>query len=121
MGARDLYIAMYLMLIGRKTRKPLARFYTGGKSLISMPLIWMAAGCSRAGTFQAWGRRGPEITSVNMGTLSLDNLQPALALHFDDPKSGRTRCVFVTSSLAAVARDPRQQFLSHVKGPAKTS
>lgn len=102
MGARDLYIAdVFDVDRDGKTRKPFGRvFYTGGKSLIFYAFdLDRQPGRREAGTFQAWGRRGPgDKHPFNMGTLSLDNAaNRRWALHFDDPKVlAELDAVFVT-------------------------
>jgi hypothetical protein len=102
MGARDLYIAdVFDVDRDGKMRKPFGRvFYTGGKSLIFYAFdLDRQPGTREAGTFQAWGRRGPgDKHPFNMGVLSLDNAaNRRWALHFDDPEVlAKLDAVFVT-------------------------
>lgn len=77
MGARDLYIAEVYDVGDRgETKKPYGRvFYTRGKSLIFYAYdLDQQAELKRTGTFQAWGRRGPDRQqAVNLGIFYEDN------------------------------------------------
>jgi len=77
MGARELYIAEVLD-IGRngETKKPVGRvFFTKGRSLIFYAYdLDQQPGLRNASTFQAWGRRGPDLgQSTNLGIFYMDS------------------------------------------------
>jgi len=102
MGARDLYIAeVYDVERDGSTRKPFGRvFYTKGKSLVFYAYdLDQQPGIHEATTFQAWGRRGPDIgQAVNLGIFYQDNAsKKRWVLKFDDPKAlEQIDAVFVT-------------------------
>lgn len=102
MGARELYIAEVLD-VGRngETKKPVGRvFYTKGRSLIFYAYdLDQQPGLRNASIFQAWGRRGPDLTqSMNLGIFYVDSAaHKRWVLKFDDPKSlEQIDAVFVT-------------------------
>ena len=102
MGARELYIAEVLD-VGRdgETKKPVGRvFYTKGKSLIFYAYdLDQQPGLRNASTFQAWGRRGPDLAqSTNLGIFYVDNAaHKRWVLKFSDAKSlEQIDAVFVT-------------------------
>jgi len=102
MGARELYIAEVLD-VGRngETKKPVGRvFYTKGKSLIFYAYdLDQQPGLRNASTFQAWGRRGPDLAqSTNLGIFYVDNAaHKRWVLKFNDAKSlEHIDAVFVT-------------------------
>lgn len=77
MGARELYIAEVLD-VGRngETKKPVGRvFFTKGRSLIFYAYdLDQEPGLRNASTFQAWGRRGPDLgQSTNLGIFYIDS------------------------------------------------
>jgi hypothetical protein len=77
MGARDLYIAE-VFDVGRdgQTKKPFGRvFYTKGKSLVFYAYdLDQQPGLHDASTFQAWGRRGPDLAqAANLGIFYADS------------------------------------------------
>lgn len=102
MGARDLYIAEIYDVAGTgETKKPYGRiFYTRGKSLIFYAYdLDQQAELKKAGTFQAWGRRGPDRQlAVNLGVFYEDNAtRKRWILKCDDPKTlAQIDAVFVT-------------------------
>jgi len=102
MGARDLYIADVQDVAGNgETKKPVGRvFYTHGKSLIFYAYdLDQQPGLRNASTFQAWGRRGPELSqSVSMGVFYVDSAAHKRGvLKFNDAKSlAQFDGVFVT-------------------------
>lgn len=102
MGARDLYIAeVYDVARNGQTQKPYGRvFYTKGKSLIFYAYdLNQATGVKNASTFQAWGQRGPDMsTALNMGVFYEDSVsKKRWVLKFDDPKMlEQIDAVFVT-------------------------
>ena len=112
-GARDLYMAEVID-VGRdgQTKKPFGRvFYTKGKSLIFYAYdLDQQPGLREARTFQAWGRRGPDLTqATNLGIFYLDNNTPhkRWILKFDDPKSlAQIDAVFVTVEPKGGSRKP---------------
>jgi myosin heavy subunit len=112
MGARDLYIADVFDIDREgKTQKAFGRvFYTGGKSLIFYAFdLDHQPGVREAGTFQAWGRRGPEDKHpLSMGVLSMDNAaNRRWVLRFDDPKVlNQIDAVFVTMEPKGGGRKP---------------
>ena len=112
MGARDLYIAE-VFDVGRdgQTKKPFGRvFYTKGKSLIFYAYdLDQQPGLREASTFQAWGRRGPDLTqSTNLGIFYVDNTShKRWVLKFNDPKSlEQIDAVFVTVEPKGGSRKP---------------
>jgi hypothetical protein len=112
MGARDLYIAE-VFDVGRdgETKKPFGRvFYTKGKSLIFYAYdLDRQPGLREASTFQAWGRRGPDVAqAMNLGIFYIDNTtHKRWVLKFDDPKSlDQIDAVFVTVEPKGGSRKP---------------
>jgi hypothetical protein len=112
MGARDLYIAE-VFDVGRdgETKKPFGRvFYTKGKSLIFYAYdLDQQPGLREASTFQAWGRRGPDVTqAMDLGIFYADNTtHKRWVLKFDDPKSlDQIDAVFVTVEPKGGSRKP---------------
>jgi hypothetical protein len=101
-GARDLYIAEIYDVAGTgETKKPYGRvFYTRGKSLIFYAYdLDQQTEVKRASTFQAWGRRGPDIQrAVNLGVFYEDNsTRKRWILKCDDPRTlAQIDAVFVT-------------------------
>lgn len=102
MGARDLYIAE-VYDVGRdgKTQKPFGRvFYTKGKSLVFYAYdLDQPDRIKDAGTFQAWGRRGPDQgQALNLGIFYQDNTaKKRWVVKFDNPKQlAEIDAVFVT-------------------------
>jgi hypothetical protein len=102
MGARDLYMTEIYDVAGTgETRKPYGRlFYTRGKSLIFYAYdLDEHTGLKRAATFQAWGRRGPDVQhAVNLGIFYEDNeTKKRWILKCNDPKTlAQIDGVFVT-------------------------
>jgi len=101
MGARDLYIAEVYDVGDGGTKKPYGRvFYTRGKRLIFYAYdLDQQAEFKRAGTFQAWGRRGPDRQeAVNLGIFYEDNAsRKRWVMKCDDPKTlAQIDGVFVT-------------------------
>ena len=102
MGARDLYIAeVYDVARDGATQKPYGRlFYTKGRSLIFYAYdLNQEVGLKNAGTFQAWGRRGPDKEqTLNLGIFYEDNAaKKRWVLKFNDPKAlEQIDAVFVT-------------------------
>jgi hypothetical protein len=102
MGARDLYIAEIYDVAGTgETKKPYGRvFYTRGKSLIFYAYdLDQQTELKRAGTFQAWGRRGPDRQqAINLGLFYEDSAtKKRWILKCDDPKMlAQIDAVFVT-------------------------
>jgi hypothetical protein len=112
MGARDLYIAE-VFDVGRdgETKKPFGRvFYTKGKSLIFYAYdLDQQPSLREASTFQAWGRRGPDVAqAMNLGIFYVDNTtHKRWVLKFDDPKSlDQIDAVFVTVEPKGGSRKP---------------
>jgi hypothetical protein len=112
MGARDLYIAEVID-VGRDgdTKKPFGRvFYTKGKSLIFYAYdLDQQPGIREASTFQAWGRRGPDMAhAMNLGVFYVDNTtHKRWVLKFDEPKSlDQIDAVFVTVEPKGGSRQP---------------
>jgi hypothetical protein len=112
MGARDLYMAEVID-VGRngETKKPFGRvFYTKGKSLIFYAYdLDQQPSLRQASTFQAWGRRGPDMTqAMNLGIFYVDNAtHKRWVLKFDDPKSlDQIDAVFVTVEPKGGSRKP---------------
>jgi hypothetical protein len=102
MGARDIYIAeVHDVARDGQTQIPFGRvFYTKGKSLIfyAYDLDWQTE-LKHPGTFQAWGRRGPDREqAVNLGVFYEDNAaKKRWILKCDDPKTlAQIDAVFVT-------------------------
>jgi hypothetical protein len=101
-GARDLYIAEIYDVAGTgETKKPYGRiFYTRGKSLIFYAYdLDEQTEVKRAGTFQAWGRRGPDLQrAINLGLFYEDNAtRKRWILKCDDPRTlAQIDAVFVT-------------------------
>lgn len=102
MGARDLYMTEIYDVAGTgETRKPYGRlFYTRGKSLIFYAYdLDEQTGLKRAATFQAWGRRGPDVEhAINLGVFYEDNeTKKRWILKCNDPKTlAQIDGVFVT-------------------------
>jgi len=102
MGARELYVAEVLDVAGNgKTKKPFGRaFYTKGKSLIFYAYdLDQQPGLRAASTFQAWGRRGPELSqAVSLGIFYADNAaHKRWVLKFNDATSlAQIDAAFVT-------------------------
>lgn len=102
MGARDLYMTEIYDVAGTgETRKPYGRlFYTRGKSLIFYAYdLDEQTGLRRAATFQAWGRRGPDVQrAINLGVFYEDNeTKKRWILKCNDPKTlAQIDGVFVT-------------------------
>jgi hypothetical protein len=112
MGARDLYMAEVID-VGRngETKKPFGRvFYTKGKSLIFYAYdLDQQPGLREASTFQAWGRRGPDVAqAMSLGLFYVDNTtHKRWILKFDDPKSiDQIDAVFVTVEPKGGSRKP---------------
>jgi hypothetical protein len=111
MGARDLYIAE-VFDVGRdgETKKPFGRvFYTKGKSLIFYAYDLDQQPLHDASTFQAWGRRGPDLAqAANLGIFYVDNMaHKRWVLKFNDPKSlEQIDAVFVTVEPKGGSRKP---------------
>lgn len=101
-GARDLYIAeIHDVADTGETKKPYGRiFYTRGKSLIFYAYdLDQQIEVKRASTFQAWGRRGPDLQrALNLGIFYEDNgARKRWILKCDDPKTlAQIDAVFVT-------------------------
>ena len=113
MGARDLYIVDVSDVGGDgKTKKPFGRvFYTKGKSLIfyAYDLDQQPGLHEASSTFQAWGRRGPDVTqAMNLGIFYVDAANhKRWVLKFDDPKSlAQIDGVFVTVEPKGGSRKP---------------
>ena len=102
MGARDLYMTEIYDVAGTgETRKPYGRlFYTRGKSLIFYAYdLDEQTGLKRAATYQAWGRRGPDVQhAINLGVFYEDNVtKKRWILKCNDPKTlAQIDGVFVT-------------------------
>jgi len=102
MGARELYIAeVHDVARDGQTQIPFGRvFYTKGKSLIFYAYdLDRQTELRRAGTFQAWGKRGPDREqAVNLGVFYEDNAaKKRWILKCDDPKAlAQIDGVFVT-------------------------
>jgi hypothetical protein len=112
MGARDLYIAE-VMDVGRdgETKKPFGRvFYTKGKSLIFYAYdLDQQPNLREASTFQAWGRRGPDLSqATDLGIFYADNsAHKRWVLKFNDVKSlEQIDAVFVTVEPKGGSRKP---------------
>lgn len=91
MGARDLYMADVHDVSGKGTDKTYGRvFYTKGKRLIFYAFDLDAQpGVQNAGTFQAWGRKGPDKQQArSLGIFYEDNVtKKRWVLKADDPKT----------------------------------
>jgi hypothetical protein len=91
MGARDLYIAEVHDVSRTGTDKTYGRvFYTKGKSLIFYAYdLDTQPGLRNAGSFQAWGRRGPnKQQALNLGIFYEDNAsKKRWVLKAEDPKT----------------------------------
>ena len=102
MGARDLYIAeVHDVARDGHTQIPYGRvFYTKGKSLIFYAYdLDRQAQLKQAGTFQAWGRRGPDrAQALSLGVFYVDSAaKKRWILKCDDPKAlAQIDAVFVT-------------------------
>ena len=102
MGARDLYIAeVHDVARDGHTQIPYGRvFYTKGKSLIFYAYdLDRQTELKRAGSFQAWGRRGPDREqAVNLGVFYEDSAaKKRWILKCDNPKTlAQIDAVFVT-------------------------
>jgi hypothetical protein len=101
MGARHLYMAeVYDTDENGATRKPYGRvFYTKEKSLIFYAYDLDQQDSRRGGTFQAWGRRGPDFKqAVSLGIFYEDNSsKKRWVLKSEDPKTlAQIDAVFVT-------------------------
>jgi hypothetical protein len=90
-GARDLYVAEVYDVSRRGTDKTYGRvFYTKGKSLIFYAYdLDTQPGLRNAGSFQAWGRRGPnKQQALNLGIFYEDNAsKKRWVLKAEDPKT----------------------------------
>jgi anti-sigma factor RsiW len=117
MGARDLYMTEIYDVTGTgETRKPYGRlFYTRGKSLIFYAYdLDEQTGLKRAATFQAWGRRGPDVESaINLGIFYEDNeTKKRWILKCNDPKTlAQIDGVFVTVEPKGGSRKPTSKRL----------
>lgn len=101
MGARELYMADVHDVSGKGTAKTYGRvFYTKGKSLIFYAFDLDAQpGIQNAGSFQAWGRKGPDRDQAHsLGIFYEDNVsKKRWVLKADDPKTlADIDAVFVT-------------------------
>jgi hypothetical protein len=102
MGARDLYIAeVYDVERNGDTNKPYGRvFYTRGKSLVFYAYdLDQQTALREAGTFQAWGRRGPDNQkALSLGVLYEDSVaKKRWVVRSNDPKTLKEiDAVFVT-------------------------
>jgi hypothetical protein len=101
MGARELYMADVHDVSGKGTAKTYGRvFYTKGRSLIFYAFDLDAQpGIQNAGSFQAWGRKGPDRDQArSLGIFYEDNVsKKRWVLKADDPKTlGDIDAVFVT-------------------------
>jgi hypothetical protein len=102
MGARELYIAeVHDVARDGQTQIPYGRvFYTKGKSLIFYAYdLDRQTELKRAGTFQAWGKRGPDREqAVNLGVFYEDSAaKKRWILKWDDPHTlAQIDAVFVT-------------------------
>jgi len=118
MGARELYVAEVSDVAGNgKTKKPFGRvFYTKGKSLIFYAYdLDQQPGLRDASTFQAWGRRGPELSqAVSLGIFYADNTaHKRWVLKFSDTTSlAQIDAAFVTVEPKGGSQKPTgKQFL----------
>jgi hypothetical protein len=111
-GSRNLYIAeVYDVDKSGNTRRPFGRvFYTKGRSLVFYAYdLDQQADPGNSGTFQAWGRRGPDQDrAVNLGVLYVDNAQKKRwVLRADSPKTlADIDAVFVTAEPAGGSSHP---------------
>lgn len=126
MGARDLYIAeVYDVARTGVTQKPYGRvFYTKGKSLIFYAYDLDQAGLKNAGTFQAWGRRGPDRQqALSLGMFYIDSAaKKRWVLKFDDPKTlAQIDAVFVTVQSAVLSPPHSPRHFSHLPNRATTN
>jgi hypothetical protein len=101
MGSRDLYVAEVYDVAGDgQTKKPYGRmFFTKGKSLIFYAYDLDQQAGAKEGTFQAWGRRGPDRQQAfNLGVFYEDGAsQERWVLRSDDAKMlAQIDAVFVT-------------------------
>jgi hypothetical protein len=101
MGARELYMADVHDVSGKGTAKTYGRvFYTKGKSLIFYAFDLDAQpGIQNAGSFQAWGRKGPDKDQArSLGIFYEDNVsKKRWVLKADDPETlADIDAVFVT-------------------------
>jgi hypothetical protein len=112
MGARDLYVAeVYDVARTGATQKPYGRvFYTKGKSLIFYAYdLDQQTVAKNAGTFQVWGRRGPDREQAfPLGIFYEDNAsKKRWVLKLDDPKLlAQIDAVFVTIEPNGGSRKP---------------
>jgi len=112
MGARDLYVAeVYDVARTGATQKPYGRvFYTKGKSLIFYAYdLDQQTVAKNAGTFQVWGRRGPDREQAfPLGIFYEDNAsKKRWVLKLDDPKLlAQIDAVFVTVEPNGGSRKP---------------
>jgi len=117
MGARDIYIAeVHDVARDGQTQIPFGRvFYTKGKSLIFYAYdLDRQTALKRAGTFQAWGRRGPDREqAVNLGVFYEDNAaKKRWILKCDDPKTlAQIDAVFVTVEPNGTSHKPSSKSL----------
>jgi hypothetical protein len=117
MGARDLYMTeIYDVAATGETRKPYGRlFYTRGKSLIFYAYdLDEQTGLKKAATFQAWGRRGPDVEhAINLGVFYEDNeSKKRWILKCSDPKTlAQIDGVFVTVEPKGGSRKPTSKRL----------
>src|SRR5579863_581054 len=117
MGARDLYMTEIYDVAGTgETRKPYGRlFYTRGKSLIFYAYdLDEQTALKKAATFQAWGRRGPDVEhAINLGVFYEDNeTKKRWILKCNDPKTlAQIDGVFVTVEPKGGSRKPTSKRL----------
>jgi len=117
MGARDLYMTEIYDVAGTgETRTPYGRlFYTRGKSLIFYAYdLDEQTGLKKASTFQAWGRRGPDVErAINLGVFYEDNrTKKRWILKCNDPKTlAQIDGVFVTVEPKGGSRKPTSKRL----------
>jgi len=117
MGARDLYMTEIYDVAGTgETRTPYGRlFYTRGKSLIFYAYdLDEQTGLKKAATFQAWGRRGPDVErAINLGVFYQDNeTKKRWILKCNDPKTlAQIDGVFVTVEPKGGSRKPTSKRL----------
>jgi hypothetical protein len=111
-GARDLYVAE-VNDVGRdaKTKEPFGRvFFTKGKSLIFYAYDLERQGrLEKAGTFQAWGRRGRDFSqALPLGIMYLDSSSKRRwVLRLDNPTTlAKIDAVFVTVEPAGGSERP---------------
>ena len=124
MGARDLYVAeVYDVMRNGETRKPYGRvFYTKGKSLIFYAYdLDRESETKAASTFQAWGRRGPDLEqALNLGIFYQDSAsKKRWILKCDDPKTlAQIDAVFVTIEPDRTSHQPSGKSLlfAYLKG-----